>query len=75
MDAEGDGVAKSRRKKKQDRVQAENKRAEQARKKARAEAGRRQAENVRRMLDPRVPPEEVAALVAESGPPDTPAPG
>ncbi len=75
MDAEGDGVAKSRRKKKQDRVQAESKRAEQARKKARAEAGRRQAENVRRMLDPRVPPEEVAALVAESGPPDTPAPG
>jgi hypothetical protein len=56
-------------------VKAENKRAEQARKKARAEAGRRQAENVRRMLDPQVPPEEVAALVAESGPPDTPAPG
>ena len=57
-------MAKSNRRKKQDRVKAEAKRAEQARHRARKEQDRAMMEHFARMTNPRTPSEEVAELVA-----------
>jgi hypothetical protein len=57
-------VAKSNRRKRQDRVKAGAKQAEQARRRARAEREQQMAEHYRRLLDPRTSPADVAAILA-----------
>lgn len=56
-------MAKSSRRRKQDRAKTEAKRAEQTRRRARAEQDRRQSENFRLLLDPQTRPDEVARVV------------
>jgi hypothetical protein len=60
-------MAKSNRRKKQDRARAEARRAEQARLKASAERDRQRDENVTKMLDPQTTPREVAQLLMTEG--------
>jgi len=57
-------VAKSNRRKRQDRVKANAKRAEHTRRRAKAERERQAAERYRRLLDPRTSPAEVAGILA-----------
>lgn len=57
-------VARSNRRKRQDRVKADAKRAEQARRRARAERERQAAERYQRLLDPRTSPADVAGILA-----------
>jgi hypothetical protein len=57
-------VAKSNRRKWQDRVKADAKRAEQARRRAKAEREQQTAERYRRLLDPRTSPADVAGILA-----------
>lgn len=58
-------MAKSSRRRKQDRAKAGAKRAEQARRRARLERARQQSEHYGQLLEPRTSPDEVARLVAE----------
>jgi hypothetical protein len=67
-------VAKSSRRKKQDRVKAKARRAEQSRLRAKAEYGRQLVEHYSRLLDPQTGPAEAAELLAV-GMPDTLATG
>jgi hypothetical protein len=60
-------MAKSNRRKKQDRAKAEARRAEQARLKASAERDRQRDENFTTMLDPRTTAPEVARLLMTEG--------
>ena len=57
-------VAKSNRRKRQDRVKTGAKRAEQARLRARAEREQQMAERYRLLLDPRTSPADVAGILA-----------
>ena len=57
-------VAKSNRRKRQDRVKVGAKRAEQARRRAKAEREQQAAERYRRLLDPRAGPADVAGILA-----------
>jgi hypothetical protein len=57
-------VAKSNRRKRQDRVKAGAKRAEQTRHRAKAERERQTAERYRQLLDPRTSPVDVAGILA-----------
>jgi len=57
-------VAKSNRRKRQDRAKAEVKRAEQARRRAKAEREQQAAEHYRRLLDPLTSPADVAGILA-----------
>jgi len=57
-------VAKSNRRKRQDRVKADARRAEQARRHAKAEREQQTAERYRRLLDPRTSPADVAGILA-----------
>ena len=57
-------MAKSNRRKRQDRVKAGAKRAEQARRCAKAERERQTAERYRCLLDPRTSPADVAGILA-----------
>jgi len=57
-------VAKSNRRKRQDRVRAGAKRAEQARRHTRAEREQQTAERYRCLLDPRTSPADVAGILA-----------
>ena len=57
-------VAKSNRRKRQDRVKAVAKRAEQARRRAKAEREQQTAERYRRLLDPLTSPADVAGILA-----------
>jgi hypothetical protein len=57
-------VAKSNRRKRQDRVKAGAKRAEQARRYAKAEREQQTAERYRCLLDPRTSPADVAGILA-----------
>ena len=57
-------VAKSNRRKRQDRVKAGAKRAEQARRRAKAEREQQTAERYRLLLDPRTSPADVAGILA-----------
>jgi hypothetical protein len=57
-------VAKSNRRKRQDRVKATAKRAEQTRRHARAEREQQLAERYRRLLDPLTSPADVAGILA-----------
>ena len=57
-------VAKSNRRKRQDRVKAAAKRGEQARRRARAEREQQTAERYRRLLDPLSSPADVAGILA-----------
>jgi len=57
-------VAKSNRRKRQDRVKADAKRAERARHRAKAEREQQTAERYRRLLDPRTSPADVAGILA-----------
>ena len=57
-------VAKSNRRKRQNRVKAGAKRAEQARRRAKAEREQQTAERYRRLLDPRTSPADVAGILA-----------
>jgi hypothetical protein len=57
-------VAKSNRRKRQDRVKAGAKRAEQTRHRAKAERERQTAERYRQLLDPRTSPVDVAEILA-----------
>ena len=57
-------VAKSNRRKRQDRVRAGAKRAEQARRRAKAEREQQTAERYRRLLDPLTSPADVAGILA-----------
>jgi hypothetical protein len=61
-------VAKSSRRKKQDRAKAEARRAEQSRLRAKAEHGRQLVEHYSRLLDPRTGPADVAELLAADMP-------
>ena len=57
-------VAKSNRRKRQDHVKAAAKRAEQARRRAKAERDQQTAERYRRLLDPLSSPADVAGILA-----------
>jgi hypothetical protein len=57
-------VAKSNRRKRQDRVKADVKRSEQARRRAKAEREQQAAERYRRLLDPLTSPADVAGILA-----------
>jgi hypothetical protein len=57
-------VAKSNRRKRQDRVKAAAKRGEQARRRAKAEREQQTAERYRRLLDPLTSPADVAGILA-----------
>jgi hypothetical protein len=57
-------MAKSNRRKRQDRVNAGAKRAEQARRRAKAEREQQTAERYRLLLDPRTSPADVAGILA-----------
>jgi hypothetical protein len=57
-------VAKSNRRKRQDRVKAAANRAEQARRRARAEREQQSAERYRHLLDPLTSPADVAGILA-----------
>jgi hypothetical protein len=57
-------VAKSNRRKKQDRVKAGTKRAEQARRRAKTVREQQTAEHYRHLLDPRTSPVDVAGILA-----------
>ena len=57
-------MAKSNRRKRQDRVKVGAKRAEQARRRAKAEREQQAAECYRRLLDPRAGPADVAGILA-----------
>jgi hypothetical protein len=57
-------VAKSNRRKRQDRVKAAAKRTEQARRRAKAEREQQTAERYRRLLDPLTSPADVAGILA-----------
>jgi hypothetical protein len=57
-------VAKSNRRKRQDRVKAGTKRAEQARRRAKAEREQQAAERYRHLLDPLTSPADVAGILA-----------
>jgi len=57
-------VAKSNRRKRQDRIKAAAKRAEQTRHRAKAERERQTAERYRQLLDPRTSPVDVAGILA-----------
>ena len=57
-------VAKSNRRKRQDRVKTGAKRAEQARRRAKSEREQQTAERYRRLLDPRTSPVDVAGILA-----------
>ena len=57
-------MAKSNRRKKQDRAKAEARRAQQSRPRARAERQQQLADRYSRLLDPRTSPAEVAELLA-----------
>jgi hypothetical protein len=57
-------VAKSNRRKRQDRVKAVAKRAEQARRRARSEREQQTAEHFRLLLDPQTSPADVAGILA-----------
>jgi hypothetical protein len=57
-------VAKSNRRKRQDRVKEGAKRAEQVRRRSKAERERRTAERYRHLLDPRTSPVDVAGILA-----------
>jgi hypothetical protein len=57
-------VAKSNRRKRQDRVKAAAKRAEQVRHRAKAEREQQTAERYRRLLDPLTSPADVAGILA-----------
>ena len=57
-------MAKSNRRKRQDRVKAGARRAEQARRRAKAEREQQAAERYRRLLDPRTSPADVAGILA-----------
>jgi hypothetical protein len=57
-------VAKSNRRKRQDHVKAAAKRAEQARRRAKAEREQQAAEHYRRLLDPLTSPADVAGILA-----------
>ena len=57
-------VAKSNRRKRQDRVKAGAKRAEQERRRAQAEREQQTAERYRCLLDPRTSPADVAGILA-----------
>jgi hypothetical protein len=57
-------VAKSNRRKRQDHVKAAAKRAEQARRRAKAEREQQAAEHCRRLLDPLTSPADVAGILA-----------
>jgi hypothetical protein len=57
-------VAKSNRRKRQDRVKVAAKRAEQARRRAKAEREQQTAERYRRLLDPLTSPADVAGILA-----------
>jgi len=57
-------VAKSNRRKRQDRVKAGARRAEQARRRAKAEREQQAAERYRRLLDPLTSPADVAGILA-----------
>ena len=57
-------MAKSNRRKRQDRAKAGAKRAEQARRRAKAERERQAAERYRHLLDPRTSPVDVAGILA-----------
>jgi hypothetical protein len=56
-------VAKSNRRRKQDRARAEARRADQARRRTRKDQDRAMMEHFARMANPQTPPEEVAELV------------
>lgn len=56
-------MAKSNRRKKQDRARAESRRAEQSRLRANAERRQEMAEHYSRLLDPRTSPAEVADML------------
>jgi hypothetical protein len=57
-------MAKSSRRKKQDRAKAEARRAQQSRLRARTESQQQLAERYSRLLDPRTSPAKVAGLLA-----------
>jgi hypothetical protein len=57
-------VAKSNRRKRQDRVRADVKRAEQARRRAKAEREQQAVERYRQLLDPLTSPADVAGILA-----------
>ncbi len=57
-------MAKSARRRKQDRAKAETRRAERARRSARAERDRQRSERYEQLIDPGTRPEDVAAAVA-----------
>jgi hypothetical protein len=61
-------VAKSSKRRRQDQAKAAHKRAEHARRKARDEQVRQATLTLQRLLNPQVPPGEVAALVAQCAP-------
>ena len=61
-------MAKSNRRKRQDHVKAVAKRAEQARRRAKAEREQLTAERYRRLLDPRTSPADVAGILASELP-------
>ena len=57
-------VAKSNRRKRQDRDKADARRTEHTRRRAKAERERQTAERYRRLLDPRNGPADVAGILA-----------
>lgn len=61
-------MAKSSRRKKQDRAKTQARRAEQSRLRARTERARQTSERINRLFDPATPPEAVAGILAAEFP-------
>lgn len=61
-------MAKSSRRKKQDRAKADARRAEQARRRAIAERDRQESERYQQLLDPQTTPDDVARLISAEMP-------
>lgn len=61
-------MAKSSRRRKQDRAKAQAKRAEESRLRARTERARRTSERITRLIDPKTPPAAVAEILAAEFP-------